>query len=197
MLPLADKTQIVRQVCAALAAGNTLKASTIARREYPFVPQTGGKRSFSALAATSVFLHDGFIDRYSGTELIFPGALRLLSRLLPAEFPAHPNWKTSESHIIYYELFPTVDHIHPIARGGANTPDNWATTSMILNSAKANWTLEELHWTLFPPGNPAAWDGLLHWFLEFIARSPEHLADNYIKTWHSAATRATKSDPIE
>ena len=151
MLPLADKTQIVRQVCEALASGDTLKASAIARKDYPFAPQTRGKRSFSALAATSIFLRDGFIDRYAGTELVYPGALRLLSRLLPAEFPAHPNWKSSESHIIYYELFPTVDHIRPIARGGTNTPDNWATTSMILNSAKANWTLEELHWTLRPP----------------------------------------------
>jgi 5-methylcytosine-specific restriction endonuclease McrA len=197
MLPLADKPQIVRQVCAALAAGDILKASAIARRDYPFATQSKGKRSFSPLVATSIFLRDGFIDRYSGTELVYPGALRLLSRLLPAEFPTHPNWKTSVSHIIYYELFPTVDHIRPIARGGANTADNWVTTSMILNSAKANWTLEELHWALLPPGNPAAWDGLLNWFREFISRSPEHLADNYIKTWHSAATRATKRDPIE
>jgi 5-methylcytosine-specific restriction endonuclease McrA len=194
MPPLAEKSHIVRQVCEALAAGDRVKASTIARRDYPFAPQNKGKRSFSALAATSVFLRDGFIDRYAGTQLVYPGALRLLSRLLPAEFPAHPNWKSSESHIIYYELFPTVDHIHPVARGGVNTPDNWATTSMILNSAKANWTLQELNWTLRPPGDSAAWDGMLHWFLEFIARSPEHLADNYIKTWHSVGARAIKSD---
>jgi 5-methylcytosine-specific restriction endonuclease McrA len=192
MTPLAEKTRIVSEVCAALAAGDTAKASDIARRGYPFAPPTAGKRAFTALVATSVFLRDGFIDRYRGTQLVFPGVLRLLSRLLPAEFPAHPNWKMSESHVIYYELFPTVDHVIPIARGGTHTADNWVTTSMLINSAKANWTLDELRWTLLPPGDPANWDGLLQWFLEFIARSPEYLADNYIKTWHSAAQRAVK-----
>ena len=192
MTPLADKTQIVRHVCEALAAGDTLKASEIARRDYPFAPQTAGKRSSSPFAATSIFLRDGFIDRYSGTQLVFPGVLRLLARLLPAEFPPHPNGKMSVSHIIYWELSPTLDHVIPIARGGADTSDNLVTTSMVLNSAKANWTLDELRWTLLPPGDPAAWDGLLQWFLDFILHSPEHLADNYIKTWHSAAKRVTK-----
>ena len=191
MTPLSDKTQIVRLVCDALTAGDTNKASEIARRDYPFAPQSASKRSFSASAATSVFLRDGFLDRYSGTQLVFPGVLRLLSRLLPAEFPAHPNWKMSESHMIYWELFPTVDHLIPIARGGTDTADNWITTSMVLNSAKSNWTLEELRWTLLPPGDSNCWDGLLRWFIEFISSSPEHLADNYIKTWHSAAKRVT------
>ena len=138
-----------------------------------------------------MFLGDGFIDRYSGTQLVFPGVLRLLARLLPAEFPAHPNWKMSASHIIYWELFPTVDHVVPIARGGTDK-NNWITTSMVLNSAKSNWTLDELRWTLLPSGDPGTWDGLLRWFLAFISRSPEHLADSYIKTWHSAAKRVTK-----
>jgi 5-methylcytosine-specific restriction endonuclease McrA len=192
MRSLSDKTTIVRQICDALAAGDASKASDIARKDYPFASQAVGKRSFSASTATSVFLRDGFIDRYSGTQLVFPGVLRLLSRLLPVEFPAHPNWKMSESHIIYWELFPTVDHIVPMARGGSHTSDNWVTTSMMLNSAKSNWTLHELRWTLLPPGDPGTWDGLLSWFLAFISVTPEHLEDNYIKTWHSAAKQVTK-----
>ena len=180
--PFANKTQTVRQVGVALAAGDKLQASEIARSDYPFAPQTTGKRVFSALQTTSVFLRDGFVDRYSGTELVFPGVLRLLSRLLPEEFPAHPNRKMTESHIVDYALFPTIDHVLPIARGGSNHADHWGTTSMVLNSAKANFTLDELRWTLLPPGDPARWDGLLHCFLEIISHSPEHLADNYVKT---------------
>jgi hypothetical protein len=191
MTPLTDKTRIVKDVCGALAAGDIRSAAEIAQRDYPYLAQPATKRSFSAFAATSVFLRDGFIDRYSGTQLVFPGVLRLLSRLLPAEFPAHPNWKMSESHMIYWELFPTVDHVQPVARGGADAPENWATTSMVLNSAKSNWTLSELRWTLLPPGD-ASWDGMLQWFLDFVSRSPEHLADTYLKNWHSAATRATR-----
>lgn len=142
--------------------------------------------------ATSVSLRDGFIDRYSGTQLVFPNVLRLLSRILPIEFPAHPNWKMSESHIIYWELFPTVDHIVPISRGGSHTAENWVTISTVLNSAKSNWTLNELRWTLLPSGDSDTWDGLLRWFLAFISGSPERLADKYIKTWHSAAKQITK-----
>lgn len=49
-------------------------------------------------------------DRYSGTQLVFPGVLRLLSRLLRSEFPFHPNWKMSETHMVYWELFPRGSH---------------------------------------------------------------------------------------
>ena len=63
---------------------------------------------------------------------------------------------------------------------------------MVINSAKANWTLEELGWKLLPPGDPAAWDGLVPWFLSFISRCPEHLQDGYTKTWHAAAARSWK-----
>ena len=229
MTPLADKTQIVRQVCDALAAGDTHKASEIARRDCPFAPrtkaqtklyssafaatsivlrdgfdtrsagillaapQTVGKRSsFGASAATSLFMRDGFIDRYTGTQLIFPGALRLLSLLLPAAFPWNPNWNPTVSHIISWDFFPTVDHVVPITRLEVpDSTDNWITTSMMLNNVKARRTLDELGWTILPPGDPATWDGLLNWFCEFVSRSPEHLANNYIKTWHTAAKRVT------
>ena len=89
----------------------------------------------------------------------------------------------------YWELFPTVDHVIPIARGGADDDSNWVTTSMLRNNAKSNWTLEELGWDLVPPGDFKQWDGLLGWFLEFIEQDQSHLLDGYIRTWHRAASR--------
>jgi hypothetical protein len=66
---------------------------------------------------------------------------------------------------------------------------------MVLNNVKGRRTLDELGWP--PPcsrrGDGAAWDGLMGWFLDFISQTPEHLAHNYIKTWHSAAKRANNS----
>ncbi len=115
--------------------------------------------------------------------------LRLLSRLLPTEFPFHLNWKMSESHVAYWELFPTIDHIIPVARGGADDETNWVCTSMLRNSAKSNWTLEELGWTLQPPGDYNQWDGLIGWFLKYTERYPAHLQETYIKRWHNAALR--------
>jgi hypothetical protein len=78
------------------------------------------------------------VDRYSGLPLVFPGVLRLLSRLLPQEFPFHPNWKMAETHPAYWELFPTIDHVLPVSRGGVDSDVNWVTTSMLRNAAKAN-----------------------------------------------------------
>ena len=70
MTPLADKTQIVRRICDALAAGDTHKASEIARRDYPFTPRTTAqnKRYIRDFAATSVVLRDGFVAGTAGTQ---------------------------------------------------------------------------------------------------------------------------------
>ncbi|HZP93434.1 MAG TPA: hypothetical protein VFB20_11220 [Burkholderiales bacterium] len=151
-----SKADVVATICEALAAGDVAVAKNIARAQYPFVPGAAPKRQYTELESLRIFFRDGFIDRYSGARLIFPGTLRLLSKLLPDEFPAHPNWKMSESHEIYWELFPTIDHVVPVARGGADAPENWVTTSMVRNAAKANWTLEELGWVLLEPGHDGA-----------------------------------------
>jgi 5-methylcytosine-specific restriction endonuclease McrA len=185
------KSRTIQKVCEALLADDRSGASQISRREYPFVIQPLSKRKYNEVESTRIFIRDGFIDRYSGDRLVFPGVLRLLSRLMPEVFPFHPNWKMSECHIAYWELSPTIDHIVPVARGGADDETNWVTTSMMRNSAKSNWTLEELGWQLHPPGDFEQWDGMTRWFLEYLRRDPSHLSENHIKRWYNAAVRAT------
>jgi hypothetical protein len=170
-----SKAQTIKAVCDSLLAGDAQAAGATARSGYPFAPPQSTGRAYTEAECTRIFIRDGFIDRYSGTQLVFPGTLRLLSRLLPSEFPFHPNWKMTETHMVYWELFPTVDHIVPIARGGADEETNWVTTSMLRNSAKSNWTLEELGWQLVPAGD-LQWDGLLAWFVEFLKRNQSHRA---------------------
>ncbi len=116
--------------------------------------------------------------------------LRVLSIALPSEFPFHPNWKTDVTHPAYWELGATVDHLIPVSRGGADDESNWVTTSMARNSAKMNWTLEELGWVLHPPGDFGEWDGLMHWFLEYTRSHPEMLANASVRQWHRAAKLA-------
>jgi hypothetical protein len=188
---LNNKSQTIQKMCDALFAGDRSGASQISRQEFPFVIQPLSHRKYTELESTRIFIRDGFIDRYSGDRLVFPGVLRLLTRLLPEEFPFHPNWKMSECHIAYWELSPTIDHVLPIARGGTDDETNWVTTSMLRNSAKANWTLEELEWKLFPAGDFNQWDGMIKWFLEYLHRDPGHLSENPIKRWYNAAFRAT------
>ena len=134
-----------------------------------------------------VFLRDRFVDRYSGARLVFPGTLRLLSVVMPVEFPAHPSWKMDETHLAYWELFPTIDHVVPVARGGADDETNWVTTSMVRNAAKSNWLLEELGWSIREPEQNGAWDGLVGWCLEFVGAHPEHRSNKYIARWCRAA----------
>ena len=175
------------RVCGALLEGKTDLARAIAVAEYPFVRHGNAGRAYTERQMLRIFLRDAFVDRYSGERLVFPGTLRLLSKVMPEEFPAHPNWKMSESHIAYWELFPTIDHVVPVARGGADDESNWVTTSMLRNSAKSNWTLEELGWALLAADDGAGWDGLLGFCTQYLAAHPEFLADRYIARWHRAA----------
>ena len=132
-------------------------------------------------------MRDGFIDRYSGKRLVFPGTLRLLSILLPSEFPFHSNWKMDACHFAFWELFPTIDHLIPVSRGGVDKENNWISTSMLRNAAKANFRLEELGWELRPAGNVTDWDGLTGWFLNQARVRSEILSNSYLQQWHAAA----------
>jgi hypothetical protein len=98
----------------------------------------------------------------------------------------------SECHIAYWELYPTIDHRCPIARGGEDADTNWVTTSMLRNSAKANWTMEELGWKIFPEGDHLEWDGLTKIFLQYVEPHPEILADRDAKIWCAAARKAAE-----
>ena len=139
-----QKGEIIQEICGHLLNGNKAVCSEIAKEKYPFTNYLSNKRKASFVQMTKVFLRDGFIDRYSGEKLLFPGIFRILKIELPDEFPAHSNWKMTETHMVYWELFPIIDHIFSIARGGKDVEENWITTSMIRNSAKANWTLQEI-----------------------------------------------------
>lgn len=184
-----SKANVISGVCEALSQGSHDQAATIASAEYPFVPLAKAERRYTEIEMMRVFVRDGFIDRYSGERLVFPGTLRLLSQLMPEQFPAHKNWKMSESHIVFWELFPTIDHVVPVARGGSDEEANWVTTSMLRNSAKAHWSLEELDWELHEPGLLDEWDGLTGWFLEYTAAHPEVMSSGYLKRWREAAKR--------
>ena len=136
---------------------------------------------------TAVFMRDGFIDRYRGDRLVYPPALRLVSQLLPKVFPYHKNGKMDVGHIAYWELFPTIDHVVPIARGGLDEEPNWVCCSMLTNGIKSNWMLEDLRWELLQPGDLEQWDGMFLWFIGQMARSPKLSETPYLKTWYNAA----------
>jgi hypothetical protein len=163
-----NNSQVIENVCKALLDGETEKARTIAKTDYPFRFNDKAERKITLSQAVRLFLRDGFVDRYSGQKLVYPGVLCFLSQTMPQEFPYQKNWKMSECHIAYWELTPTIDHVIPVARGGLDDETNWVTTSMLRNSAKSNWTLDELGWQLVPSGSLEDWDGLIGIYVELF-----------------------------
>ena len=192
---LAQKCQAIVQVCQALQIGEIDRASSTLAHEYPFSPEPITQRHCREVDSTRVFLRDGFLDRYTGERLVFPPVLRAISAALPVQFPFHPNWKTDLTHPAYWEVGATIDHVVPVTRGGADDETNWVTTSMARNSAKMNWTLEELGWSLLPPGDLRKWDGLMGWFLDFVARYPVSLSTPSQRQWHKAAVALSSALP--
>jgi 5-methylcytosine-specific restriction endonuclease McrA len=178
-------TTTIIEVCNQLTADNVDDARRVLQNQYPFIAPQLSKRAYKKQDSMAVFMRDGFIDRYSGAQLIFPGTLRLIHLIAPLEFPFQKNWKMTETHIAFWDLLPTVDHLVPIARGAPDNMGNWMTTSQLRNSAKSNWTLEELGWRKHPEGDLSIWDGLTSWFQDYIAGHPEHLSDSYIRAWRA------------
>jgi 5-methylcytosine-specific restriction endonuclease McrA len=189
-----EKSEVLADVCRAIAGSALEEAVSIAKRDYPFAPVPIITRSYGPVESTRLFIRDGFIDRYTGDRLVFPPVLRILSQVLPNEFPYHPNWKTDLTHPSYWEVGATVDHIVPVTRGGADDESNWVTTSMARNSAKMNWSLTELGWTLHPPGDVKQWDGLVGWFLRYTAAHPSSVT-TAIRGWHRAASAIFATSP--
>jgi 5-methylcytosine-specific restriction endonuclease McrA len=174
-------------VCASITAKDLQAARSTLVREAPFQAPCRVGRHYTDRQALAVYRRDGFIDRYSGEKLVFPGTLRLLSLYLPEAFPFHPNWHTAYTHFAYWELCPTLDHVVSVVRGGADTEANWVTTSQLHNSAKGHWLLSELGWHLHPAGDLTAWDGLLSWFMQQAGDDSAAASHPYTRRWLRAA----------
>ena len=181
-----DPVGAVVAVCEALK-GNVEQAREALSKLYPLIHQASSTRKYTPVQCMTIFLQDGFIDRYSGKRLVFPGTLRVLSILLPLEFPYHPNWKVEVTHPAFWELFPTIDHEVPVSRGGLDKQSNWVTTSQPMNAAKANWTLDQLGWRLLDSAPSDEWDGLTRWCLEFVRTREELMRNDYVRKWVTAA----------
>lgn len=181
-----DSSQILATACDELLGGSCERAQKILRKEAPFKSIKAKPRGSTKKQKMALWRRDQFSDRYTNKRLIFPGTLRLLSLLMPAEFPYHSAWKYEECHSLYWELYPTLDHIQPISRGGLDEESNWATTSMMRNSIKSSFTLDEVGWQLFDIQN-SGWDGLTGFYLNYLEARPELKAEKGIKEWFSVA----------
>jgi 5-methylcytosine-specific restriction endonuclease McrA len=179
-------TSVLSAVCSSISRYDLKEAREILESGASFNPMPRVKRRYTEIQALSVFQRDGFIDRYSGDRLVFPGTLRLLSHYLPEAFPFDPHWHTEKTHFAYWLLCPTIDHVVPVTRGGSDNLDNLVTTSQLHNSVKGLWFLSELRWELHPAGSLDEWDGLLGWFKKQVREDEGANSCAYIKRWQRA-----------
>lgn len=187
-----EKSDIIEDIAKMLLTNNNEAAKKIIVNQYPHKAVKVEKRKYTMAEKLEQFLSDGFIDRYTGKRLINPGMLKVISTYFPDEFPFHPHWKMTQTHIAFWELIPTIDHIYPIAKGGHDDKENRVTTSMKNNSIKSNYTIDEINWNLYPKGNLADWDGLTSLFVEIVNKDKELLKDNYIKNWYNVSQNSVE-----
>jgi hypothetical protein len=190
---MTDRAETIAEVCEHLSLDAREKAKSVLAKGYPFKSQPVAKPRHAPTPSTRVFVLDGFVDRYFGDRLVFPGVLRLISIALKDDFPFQSSWKATETHPAYWEVGATIDHLIPVSLGGLDDESNWRTTSMVHNFAKMNFCLKDLGWKERPRGDPNEWDGLLRWFLRYAAEHPEHVAKGSLRQWHLAAQRAVDS----
>ena len=77
-----ERADIIANACARVVANDLAGARGLILSEYP-APQSATTRSkWTYPRLLRVFVRDGFTDRYFGTRLVFPGALRMLMRTL-------------------------------------------------------------------------------------------------------------------
>jgi 5-methylcytosine-specific restriction endonuclease McrA len=181
-----DRAEILASVCDLIARGETEQAKGKLVAQYPCGPASTPRSKWPLNRLVAVFARDGYTDRYSGSRLVFPGTLRALSILMEEAFPYHPNWKQAATHPAFWELYPTIDHVVPVARGGADDESNVVTTSMLRNSAKSNWLLAEVGWSSQLAPIVHGWDGLVGWFCSVAATFERLREDAVINRWRNA-----------
>ena len=184
-----EKSEIISDIAEMILDNKKDSCIDIISNCYPHNHVNINKRAFSLSEKMELFINDGFIDRYTGEKLVNPGILKVISFYFPEKFPYHPHGKMSHSHIAYWELIPSIDHIYPIARGGSNDKSNWVTTSMKNNLIKNNYTLEEIKWEIHPQGSIRDWDGLTKSLINIVENDKMLLTDNYIKQWYNISKK--------
>ena len=182
-----DKSIIISDIATMLLRNDHNYAREVIKKDYPHEHFEIEKRTYTMEQKMRQFITDGFIDRYTGNKLLNPGILKIISNYFPKDFPYHPHWKMSETHVAYWELIPTLDHIYPIAKGGEDDEKNWVTTSMKNNSIKSNYTIDEIHWSIYPKGDILEWDGLTKVMIQLVEKDKNLLKDGYIKSWYKVS----------
>jgi 5-methylcytosine-specific restriction endonuclease McrA len=144
-------------------AGQTLLSHPIMaapQRPGRYPPGQGAKtRSPPRSVVAATYLRDSFTCVYCGRRTVVLPVLGLVSEMLPAEFPCHPNWKRDIAHRFYWDLSTTLDHVAAVSTGGDwRAEANLVTACARCQYQKGNRSLTDLGWRVQRVSS--RWDGL-------------------------------------
>jgi len=178
-------------------SGRLDEAREAAQEDLPFIPRRRAAKRMTERQVTAIMVRDGFIDRYTGLPVWHPGALKLLSEVMPDLLPWHPHGRLDECHEIFWDLSPSRDHVEPLTRGGDDHLENWVTTSWSKNTQKSNMSLVQVGWTLHPLGRLDDWDGYLGWFIRQMEAASPLATSSYLNRWYRGAIAHLRDEGIE
>jgi hypothetical protein len=158
-------------------------------------------RALTKQEQLAIWLRDGFVDRYSPERwrLVHPGALRVLSLHLQDAMPTHLSSGLPRSPAVnaalWWDAWPTVDHVVPRVTFGTNDSANLVCTSWWRNAAKSDRTLSATGWELQEPGSLGDWDGLTSWFRAQVAEHDWLARDSFVDKWNLGDIWPARQDP--
>jgi 5-methylcytosine-specific restriction endonuclease McrA len=133
-----------------------------------------------------VFRKDHYQCTYTGIKLINHPIIELLSYVLPEQWPYNNPPHGSDvgpknTHLLVWVLWPSVDHIVPVSRGGKNELSNYTTSNSKFNMFKGNILKENLGAEFIEP-HDKSWNGLeSEYFLLFEKYKHKIPTDRIIK----------------
>lgn len=159
-----DYATPLAQVLRALAAGDRDAARRVLEPMAFAPPPHRGGGGLSTTLKAEIFERDRYQCRYCGRRVVLTEAMRLVSLVFPDLFPYHLHWAADQSHEAYMLAAPNVDHVVPLAAGGAaRGASNLATACAVCNITKGNMPLDMLGWPMREPADPN-WHGLGDWY---------------------------------
>jgi hypothetical protein len=155
-----ELVELLARVANAFVAGRAKEAAKLMDSIRFEPPQAEATPDLRTPQKARVFKRDRFSCRYCGTPTIPPIILRVFSALYPVEFPFDPHWNTRVSHIAYWSVSASVDHVLARSTGGGDDIDNLVTACWSCNQLKSNVPLERLEKQLQEIDEASTWDGL-------------------------------------
>lgn len=158
--------------------GDPEAGESIIQTAWPHLAKPRLRRSATDEQKLQVWLADGFRCRYTGELLFLPQFLRAVGLLWPRTVPWQRNGKAQHTHEANWTHMASLEHVEPNSVGGAESEENWITTSMGRNQVRSRYPLEHLGWRILPREPLADWDGGCQAFVGLVERYPQILTDS-------------------